>query len=82
MDISDINFGFRSDENNLAGRGQKLIYWGPLKPFEKLLLRTPIVPWSYFASNLYYNYLWYPLAGRKTSEAGLQTEWGKLFQSY
>jgi uncharacterized protein (DUF362 family) len=82
MDIEGVNFGFRSDENNLAGRGQKLIYWGPLKPFEKLLLRTPIVPWSYFASNLYYNYLWYPLAGRKRVKQGLQTEWGKLFQSY
>lgn len=81
-DISGVNFGFRSDENNFASRGQKLIYWGPLKPFEKLLLRTPIVPWSFFASNLYYNYLWYPLVGRKRVKQALQTEWGKLFQSY
>jgi len=82
MDIEGINFGFRGDEDTFASRGQKLIYWGPLKPFEKLLLRTPIVPWSFFASNVYYNYFWYPLVGRKRVKQALQTEWGKLFQSY
>jgi uncharacterized protein (DUF362 family) len=82
MDVSGINFGFRADENTFASRGQKMIYWGPLKPFEKLLLRTPIVPWSFLASNLYYNYFWYPLVGRKRVKQALQTEWGKLFQSY
>jgi hypothetical protein len=82
MDISDINFGFKANESNFASRGQKLIYWGPLKPFERLLLRTPIVPWSYFASNMYYNYLWYPIVGRGRVKQAYQTEWGKLFKSY
>jgi len=82
MEIDDINFGFRANEETLASRGQKLIYWGPLKPFEKLLLRTPIVPWSFFASNVYYNYFWYPMVGRKRVKQALATEWGKLFQSY
>jgi hypothetical protein len=82
MDVSNINFGFRGDENTFASWGQKLIYWGPLKPFEKLLLRTPIVPWSYLASNVYYNVYWYPLFGRKRVKQALQTEWGRLFQRY
>lgn len=82
MDVSDVNFGFSAGENNFASWGQKLIYWGPLKPFEKLLLRTPIVPWSFMASNLYYNFYWYPLFGRKRVKQALQTEWGRLFQSY
>ncbi len=82
MDVSDVNFGFSSGENNFASWGQKLIYWGPLKPFEKLLLRTPIVPWSFMASNLYYNFYWYPLFGRRRVKQALQTEWGRLFQSY
>jgi uncharacterized protein (DUF362 family) len=47
-------------EDTFASRGQKLIYHGPLKPFEKLLLQTPLVPWSYFASNFYHNVYWYP----------------------
>ena len=43
-DISGVNYGFTKDENTFASRGQKLIYWGPLKPLENILLRSPIVP--------------------------------------
>jgi uncharacterized protein (DUF362 family) len=82
MDISNINFGFSGDEDTFASRGQKLIYWGPLNFLEKPLLRSPIVPWSYAASNVYYNLFWYPLVGRGRVRAALQSEWGKLFQSY
>jgi len=69
-------------EDTFASRGQKLIYHGPLKPFEKLLLQSPLVPWSYFASNFYHNVYWYPFVGRKRVEAALQTKWGQLFASY
>lgn len=69
-------------EDTFASRGQKLIYHGPLKPFEKILLQSPLVPWSYFASNFYHNVYWYPFVGRKRVEAALQTRWGKLFKSY
>jgi len=69
-------------EDTLASRGQKLIYHGPLKPFEKLLLQSPLVPWSYFASNFYHNVYWYPFVGRRRVEAALQTKWGQLFKSY
>lgn len=69
-------------EDTFASRGQKLIYHGPLKPLEKLLLQSPLVPWSYFASNFYHNVYWYPFVGRKRVEAALQTQWGRLFKSY
>jgi uncharacterized protein (DUF362 family) len=82
LDVSNINFGFRGDEDTFASWGQKLIYWGPLHFMEKPLLRTPIVPWSYAASNIYYNLLWYPLIGRARVKAAKATEWGKLFESY
>ena len=82
MDIAGINFGFTRDEDTFASWGQKKIYWGPLKPFEKLLLRSPIVPWSYVASNVYYNAFWYPLFGRQRVQMARQTEWGKLFARY
>jgi hypothetical protein len=59
-----------------------MIYHGPLKPFEKLLLQSPLVPWSYFASNFYHNVYWYPFVGRRRVEAALNTRWGKLFESY
>ena len=52
-------------EDTFASRGQKMIYHGPLKPLEKVLLQSPLVPWSYFASNFYHNVYWYPFVGRK-----------------
>ena len=78
---SEEPWGF-VQEDTLASRGQKLIYHGPLKPLEKPLLQSPLVPWSYFASNFYHNVYWYPFVGRKRVEAALDTKWGKLFQSY
>ena len=59
-----------------------MIYHGPLKPFEKVLLQSPLVPWSYFASNFYHNVYWYPFVGRKRVEAALDTKWGRLFKAY
>jgi hypothetical protein len=74
-------WGFEQTDT-LASKGQKLIYHGPLKPLEKALLRTPIVPWSYFASNFYHNVYWYPFVGRPRVEAALKTKWGQLFAAY
>lgn len=68
--------------DTFASKGQKMIYHGPLKPLEKLLLQTPLVPWSFFASNFYHNVYWYPFVGRPRVEAALKTKWGKLFKDY
>ena len=81
-DISQVNWKFSGVENTLASRGQKLIYWGPLKPMENLLLRSPIVGWAFLASNLYHNGYWLKTKGRKRIQAALKTEWGRLFESY
>ncbi|KPK64653.1 iron-sulfur cluster-binding protein [candidate division WOR_3 bacterium SM23_42] len=80
-DISDVNFRFQM-KDTFASRGQKAIYWGKLKPFEHLLLRTPIVPWSFVASRVYHDFYWYNVHGKKIAQKYLQTEWGKLFESY
>jgi len=81
-DISEVNWGFEGHRNTFASRGQKLIYWGPLKCLEKLLLRTFLVPWSYAASILYHDWYWYPFIGRRRVKQALATEWGRLFQEY
>ena len=80
-DISAEDWGF-IQEDTFASKGQKLIYHGALKPFENALLRSPIVPWSYFASNFYHNVYWYPFVGRPRVESALDTRWGQLFRSY
>ena len=80
-DISTVNFHFHVG-NTLASHGQKMIYWGPLKPLEHLLLRTVIAPWSYVASILYHDVYWYNVVGRARVKKALATDWGKLFASY
>ena len=81
----DINqeapWGFKR-EDTFASTGQHMIYHGPLKPFEKILLQSPLVPWAYFASNFYHNVYWYPFVGRKRVEEALKTDWGQVFKKY
>ncbi len=81
-DISGINWRFEGKRSTFASRGQKAIYHGPLKPLEKLLLRTPLVPWSYAASHIYHNWLWYPFVGKRRVREALRTKWGELFSRY
>ena len=80
-DVSGEDWRF-VQEDTLASRGQKLIYHGALRPFENLLLRSPLVPWSFFASNFYHNVYWYPFVGRPRVQAALETQWGRLFRQY
>ena len=80
-DIEEVNWNFKSAENTFASRGQKLIYWGPLKPLENMLLRSPITPWAYAASNVYHNDYWLRFVGRKRVREAMKTEWGRLFGS-
>ena len=81
-DISGVNFHFEGGKNTFASRGQKAIYWGPLKPLEKLLLRTVITPWSYAASRLYHDVYWWNVFGKRRANQALKTKWGKLFLRY
>ncbi|MDO8588140.1 MAG: DUF362 domain-containing protein [Armatimonadota bacterium] len=81
-DIADVNFHFHGKQDTFASRGQKLIYHGPLKPLENFLLRSPIAPWSYYASRLYHDAYWYPFIGKPRVKQILRTEWGKLFEKY
>ena len=41
-DIKDVNFGFIQLET-FASKGQKLIYHGALKKYEKFLLQSPTI---------------------------------------
>ena len=63
-DVSNVNLRYSRNENTFASKGQKLIYHGPLKPLEGLLLRSPLVPWSFAASRLYHDGYWYPFVGK------------------
>jgi hypothetical protein len=80
--IAEENWQFAHDEDTFASWGQKQIYHGALKPLEGPLLRSPLVPWSYAASNVYHNLYWYPFVGAKRAEMMLNTAWGQKFLQY
>ena len=80
--VADRERAAAAREDTLASRGQKAIYWGKFKPFEHLLLRTPIVPWSYLASRIFHDFFWYQVFGKTIVKKFLRTGWGKLFQKY
>ena len=81
-DISGVNWRFSGGENTLFSRGQKSVYWGPFKPLETAIARSPLVNLAIAVSNIYHNGYWLPLKGRKRVQEAMQTDWGKLFQSY
>jgi len=80
-DVADVDFGFRATQT-VASRGQQLIYHGALRPFERPLLRSPLVPWAYAASKLYHDVLWYPFVGKRRVQQIMATDWGRLFLQY
>ncbi|MCL6611477.1 MAG: DUF362 domain-containing protein [Peptococcaceae bacterium] len=80
-DIREVNFGFRAKRSFVIW-GDQLIRKGILKPFEKILLHSPLVVWAPFASNVYHDFLWYPTVGRKRINAFARTGWGRLFEKY
>ena len=81
MDISGIDWHFETADT-FASRGQKLIYHGALKPFEKPLLQSPLVPWSYLASRAYFDGFWYPFIGYPRVREALKSKWGRYFDEY
>lgn len=81
MDISGIDYGFVS-KRSLVIWGDQMIRRGPLQPLEGLLLHSPLMIWAPFASNVYHDWLWYPLVGLPRIRAYRKTPWGRLFERY
>jgi uncharacterized protein (DUF362 family) len=80
-DITNVNFGFTTKKSFVIW-GDQMLRKGFLRFLEKPLLHSPLVVWAPFASNLYHDYLWYPIIGKKRIREFMKTEWGQLFQKY
>jgi uncharacterized protein (DUF362 family) len=80
-DVSQVNFGFET-RRSLVIWGDQMIRRGFLRPFERLLLHSPLMGWAPLASNLYHDALWYPTVGRLRIRGFMRTEWGSLFRNY
>ena len=80
-DITNVNFGFTT-KKSLVIWGDQMLRKGFLRFLEKPLLHSPLVVWAPFASNLYHDFLWYPIIGKKRIREFMKTEWGQLFRKY
>ncbi len=81
-DISEMNFQF-SVGDNLASLVGDLIWYGPLKRFQKLFFHTPLVYLFIAGSYIYHDWVWWPLVGRRRIKAiENSTEWGRYFARY
>jgi uncharacterized protein (DUF362 family) len=80
-DVSQENFGFQT-KRSMVIWGDQMIRKGFLRPFERLLLHSPLMVWAPFASNVYHDMMWYPTVGQSRIREFMRTEWGALFRKY
>ncbi len=80
-DISGIDFGFESKRSFVIW-GDQMIRKGFLRPFEKILLHSPLLFWAPFASNVYHDCIWYPTTGKRKIKKFARTDWGRLWDQY
>jgi uncharacterized protein (DUF362 family) len=80
-DISKVDFGFAVGDN-MASRVGDLLWFSPLRVFQRLFFRTPLVYIFVFGSAFYHDRFWWPVKGKKVFDQWSGTKWGRLFQTY
>ncbi len=81
-DISNENWRFHVGDNGASIVGH-LTWFGPLRKFQKLFFRTPLVYAFIAGSEAYHDYYRWPFKDKKVFKKWKgNTEWGKLFDEY
>jgi uncharacterized protein (DUF362 family) len=81
-DISNESWGFSVGDNGASMVGD-IMWFGPMKRFQKLFFHTPLVNVFIAGSEAYHDYYRWPLKDKKTFENWKRdTEWGRLFAAY
>jgi len=81
-DISSVNWNFSVGDNGASLVGD-ILWFSPLKRFQNLFFRTPLVHFFIFGSEAYHDYYRWPLKDRRTFKDWLKrSPWGKLFAAY
>jgi len=81
-ELADERWGFQVGDNG-ASRVGDLMWFGPLKRFQKLFFHTPLVKLFVMGSEVYHDYYRWPLRDRKIFEGWKDdTRWGRLFAEY
>lgn len=82
-DISLEDWHFEVGKNLVRRVGGDIIWFGPLKGMQNLFFRTPLVHLFILASEIYHDYLRWPLVDSRTYRRWLkETPWGRLFAGY
>lgn len=69
--------------SNLASMVGDLLWFSPLKVFQKLFFHTPLVNLFVFGSFFYHDYYWWPVRGKKRmAEFKRRSQWAQLFDAY
>jgi len=81
-DVSGESWGFSVGDNAASTVGD-VMWFGPLKRFQKLFFHTPLVNAFILGSEFYHDYYRWPMKDRKVFESWCEnTHWGKLFDAY
>jgi uncharacterized protein (DUF362 family) len=82
VELADERWGFTVGDNG-ASRVGDIMWFGPLKRFQKLFFHTPLVNLFVMGSEVYHDYYRWPLRDRRIFDAWrASTEWGQLFDYY
>jgi uncharacterized protein (DUF362 family) len=81
-DISGVNWDF-SVGDNAASLAGDLLWFSPLKKFQNLFFRTPLVNFFIFGSEAYHDYYRWPMKDRWVFKQWMKSsQWGKMFAGY
>ncbi len=80
--LASQTWGFSVGDNG-ASRIGDIMWFGPLKRFQKLFFHTPLLKMFVMGSEIYHDYYRWPLRDRKVFEKWrASTHWGQLFEFY
>jgi hypothetical protein len=83
VDAAAENWQFHVGKNLVRIGGGDLIWFGPLKRFQKLFFHTPLVNGFILASDVYHDFYRWPMIDRRVFERWCETTgWGQLFLRY
>lgn len=82
VDLGSQKWGFSVGDNG-ASRIGDIMWFGPLKPLQKLFFHTPLLKVFVAGSEAYHDLYRWPLKDKKVFENWCKTtEWGHLFRRY
>ena len=82
VELADQRWGFSVGDNG-ASRVGDVMWFGPLKRFQKLFFHTPLVNVFVLGSEVYHDYYRWPLRDRRVFEKWkADTAWGHHFERY